>query len=709
MAAPAKTAPRAPAPAASGPRLRATLPDALPRVATDRANATAEVTTQRAAKERATSERATFEGAAAQRAVKAPVLLAQLTQGTANTPAAAPQEQPRGLEVPVGPDQGNPIGAAAAPPPDAPTPGANITPNAGAPDVSPDVPPVIGNVTEAEGREISDVRVVGNRVIPAETILAQVRTQRGAAFSARQAELDRGRIDQLGFFATVQSQVAPDVNDPNRIVVTFIVQENRVVTGFKFLNSSALQETDLVPVLTSKIGVVLNRNNVNQDVTAIQKLYTDRGYAVLVQNAALDESGTLVFTIQEARVSRIEISGLKRTRQSLIRRQIRVKNGDVFDAAKLRRDLNRIYDLSFFDDATFKVDDDPALPGSVIVTYLLKEKRTGQLSFGVGFDSRSKLSVFGTVSQNNIGGTGKRALASVETGSRRNYEVSYGNPFVGNKNSSYDVSAYRRTLYREPSLLKNLGVDTSSTYSYEERRDGGRLNFTAPLDYDRTRTLLFGYRNERARLFQTDNSGNVTPVTNAGNTLNSSGTVSALSFGFLRDKRDLRLDPSRGSREQIILEQGFKLLGDTKFTKLDLDLRRYIPLIRGAKAADQAKLIFAGRAVIGKSLNQLPAFEQYYIGGADTVRGYDTDVQFGDNQFYSNLELRYRFQNKIQVVGFVDAGSAFGGNFSSDSSLNTLFAYGAGVRLQTPIGPVRLDVGIGRDGAKTQFGIGPTF
>jgi outer membrane protein insertion porin family len=554
---------------------------------------------------------------------------------------------------------------------------------------------------------------VGNRVIPAESILSQVRTQRGAAFSGRQAELDRGRVFQLGFFGTVQSQVAPDVEQPNKIVVTFIVVENRVVQAFRFVNATAIKDVDIIPVLTSKIGVVLNNNNVNQDVAAIQKLFNDKGFAVLVPETNLEPDGTLVFTLAEARVSRVELSGLKKTKASLIRRQIRVKTGDIYDAAKIRRDLNRIYDLGFFEDAVPNIADDPNLPGSVIVTYALKEKRTGQLSFGVGFDSRSRISGFATVQDTNLRGSGKRALASIETGSRRNYELSFGNPFIGDKNASYDVSVYSRTLYRQPRLVQQLagGGVTSNDVSFEEQRTGGRLNFTKPLDYDRNRTFLFGYRNERAKLQQRNSDGSLTPpVTADGNELQSSGTISAFSAGFLRDKRDIRIDPSRGSRQQIIVEKGLNFLGgDTSFTKLDIDLRNYFPLMQGQKATDAPRLVFASRVVAGKSLNQLPAFEQYYIGGSDTVRGYDIDEQFGDNQFYTNLELRYRFQNKIQLVGFVDAGSAFGGNFSSNNKSDALFSFGAGVRLQTPIGPIRLDLGRGSDGVKTHFAIGPTF
>ena len=159
-----------------------------------------------------------------------------------------------------------------------------------------------------------------------------------------------------------------------------------------------------------------------------------------------------------------------------------------------------------------------------------------------------------------------------------------------------------------------------------------------------------------------------------------------------------------------MLEQAAKFLGGTtKFTKLDLDLRRYIPVIAGDKIGAPAKLVAAGRLVLGRSINQLPLFEQYYIGGSETVRGYNTEQQYGDNQLYGNLELRYRFQQKVTGVLFADSGTAYGGRFSSGNDINLLSSVGLGVRLVTPIGPIRLDYGIGRDGGKTSFGIGSTF
>jgi len=634
---------------------------------------------------------------------RAHVFLAQLKQEDHNAPAATPEDRPRGLQLPSGPTIGPPSGLPNTPGTDN---SSTLSPQTTAPIVGEGASPIIGPVEESEGREIGEVRVVGNRIVTGEAILSQVRTQRGAAFASRQVSLDRSRIDALGFFASVQAQVAPNVNDPQKVDVTYIVTENRVVTGFAFGGNTVVKSDELQKALTSKVGVVLNRTTVATDVKAIQDIYTGKGFAVLVQSATQLENGRISFTLMEARLSQIKLSGLSKTKPTLVRRLIRSPLGLPFDASKLRRDLSRIYDTGFFEDATFRIDDDPNTTGAVIATYLFKEKRSGSFNVGLSFDSRSKIGGFVAVGDNNLNGTGNRASASVEAGSTRNFELSYGNNFVGRNLSSYNVSIFTRTIFREPSIFQNLrGFNSSTTFA--EQRTGVRIDYALPLDQERNNTLTFGFRDERARLKQTDALGNPT-TTVAGFT--NSGTVAAPSIGILRDLRDSRLEPSRGEREAITIEQGTKLLGgSSNFTKLDVDLRRYLALSKPDRATRLPKIVVAGRVVLGRSLNQLPAFEQYFIGGPDTVRGYNTDFQFGDNQAYGNLELRYRLNRQIQGVLFGDAGTAFGGQFTSNRTANVLTSFGFGVRLNTPIGPVRLDYGIGRNGGRTHFAIGPTF
>ncbi len=633
-----------------------------------------------------------------------------------NAPAAMPEEKPDKLEIPINPDdKGVPEktiviegdGTPVAPAPE--TPNIQLPAPPSAPALEVDETLLLPEA--AEGKEIANVRIAGNRVVSGDTILLAASALRpGVAYTSRQAQLDLRRIRDLGFFAGVEHQILPNLQDPNKIDIIFVVTENRVVTGFRFESNKEVKSEDLEKVLVSKVGSLLNSNNVNEDVKKVQELYSERGFASLVTDVKQDDDGTVVYTVQEGVISRIELTGLKKTRPSIVRSVILAKPGDPFNEQAIQKDMNRIYDTDFFEDVNYKVADDPNTPGALIVTITVKEKRTGQFSVGVGFDSRSKISGFVGISESNFKGSGKNVSAQVELGAQRSFNVGFGDRFVGNRNASYSVNLYSTRIYREPrSVERLLGVDTGEEgkFAYQEERTGARLNYTLPLDFERTKNVLFGYRNEDVKLFLTDADDDSVPVDLP---TNSKGRISAFSMGFLRDKRDLRLDPSRGGREMLMIEQGVSLLGDSNFTKLDLDVRRYFPLMKAKKRGELPRLVFASRLVVGQSLGQLPAFEQYFIGGSETVRGYDADEQYGDNQIYGNLELRFRIQRKFQLVAFADAGSAYGGRFASTPGIDAMFGVGVGVRLQTPIGPVRLDIAKGDSGGvKTHFGIGSSF
>ncbi|MEO6907480.1 MAG: BamA/TamA family outer membrane protein, partial [Abditibacteriaceae bacterium] len=625
-----------------------------------------------------------------------------------NQPAAAPQENPPALTVPLTPDK-SPQPTPHMPPPEMNT--QPVVPQVTPPPSTPVTPPASTqspylNPAQAEGMEIVDVRVAGNRVVPNDSILLRINgTKPGAKFSIRQAEADRLNILGLGFFASVQYQISPDLNDPTKIDVTFVVVENRVVTGFRIEGNKLLKSDAIIAALISQKGAVLNSQNVAKDSKAIQDIYRQEGYAALVSDVRQEDDGTTVYVIQEGVVSRIEISGLKKTKESIVRGLIATKPGDPFNEKKLQKDLNRIYDTGFFDDVTYKINDDPDHPGALIIIIAVKEKRTGQLSLGVGFDSQSKISGYASVGDSNFRGSGRNISAQVQLGSIKGFQVSVGDPFVGKNNASYNVSVYSTTSYLAPQTV-NLITHLPTTFNYEQQRTGGRINYTMPLDFDHTSNILFGYRNEKVKLFQIDTTG-TSPIELP---VYSSGHISAFSTGYLHDNRDLRLDPSTGGREQVMIEHGFSFLGgNTNFTKIDVDLRHYIPLMKSEKKGDLPKLVLAGRIVFGHSLGNLPPFEQYFVGGSDTVRGYDTDAQFGDNQIYGNLELRYRVNKKFQFVTFTDAGSAYGGTSSPYTGFKALYSIGVGIRLQTPIGPIRLDLGKGKDGLKTSFGIGSMF
>ena len=644
----------------------------------------------------------------------------RLAQGTiagtseTNTPAAVPNEpeNPNRLEVPVGPEDGDatatPTPVIGTPAPEAtriPAPSVTTSPSTSLLAEEP-IP------TDLENRAIASVRVVGNRVVPSETILGQVvGTKTGGTLSSTQVEADKRRIDSLGFFAGVQQQVTPNLDDLDKVDVAFIVIENRAITAFEFQgNSARVKNEDLQGVLESKVGTVLNRNTINRDVEKLQGLYSDKGLAALVTESRQDADGKVIFVLQEAKVSKVALLGLKKTKEALLRSQIRTRPGDTFDQIAIRADLNRLFDTGFFEDLSYRIADDPTTPGTVIVNITVKEKRTGQFGVGLGFDNRSRITGFVSLADTNFRGSGKRLSSSVELGAQRTFEVGYGDSYAGkNHNSSYDYSLYNRLIYREPRSVSAI-IGSPTTFQYQEKRSGLRYSSVKPLNKNRDTSLILGFRAENARLFQVSNQ-NLIPVDLPQT---SSGSVVAASVGYISDKRDLRLDPSRGFRRQITLEQALPVGSSSRFTKLDIDVRRYFPLIGPPKNFAKGeiplpRLVLASRLAYGKSFGSLPPFEQYFVGGTDTVRGYLSDEQFGDNQFYSNLELRLRLNKQFTPVLFFDAGKAYGGPFSSSATDELLYSVGVGIRVKTPLGPVRFDIANGRRGAKTHFGIGSTF
>ncbi|RYX83918.1 hypothetical protein EON83_12325 [bacterium] len=244
-----------------------------------------------------------------------------------------------------------------------------------------------------EGQVVTGFKFTGNTMLKAEDLQKVLVSKTGALFDLRQASADREAIRKAytdkGLHVVVTdiqqnetgnisydlhefptggvsriNNTAPQANDE---------QPLRVVKAIKFTGNTALNSAELQKALISKAGVPLNRPNVTSDVTAIQKLYTEKNFAVLVKLVQQDDAGVLTFTLLEAKLTQIKLTGLVKTDPKSVRKLITTEVNEIFDAAKLRRDLGRLYATGLFEDATFKVDDDTK-EGGVIATFLLKEK-----------------------------------------------------------------------------------------------------------------------------------------------------------------------------------------------------------------------------------------------------------------------------------------------------------------------------------------------
>jgi outer membrane protein insertion porin family len=209
-------------------------------------------------------------------------------------------------------------------------------------------------------------------------------------------------------------------------------------------------------------------------------------------------------------------------------------------------------------------------------------------------------------------------------------------------------------------------------------------------------------------------SSNVSPFLLQG------GQINSLTLRGIQDTRDLPLNPRTGTFDELTVEPGtgtFHNPGDTgshlfNYLRLSADLRKYIGV--GAithKEDKEIQKVLAMRLLYGRTSSGVPAFEYFFLGGADTLRGYNDDNFFGQNLLLGSLELRVPIAlDKLQWVAFVDAGDSWGGNYTADTGMRLYPDAGAGVRVIIPsIGPLRLDYAYGSYGPRLQFSIGQTF
>jgi outer membrane protein insertion porin family len=352
--------------------------------------------------------------------------------------------------------------------------------------------------------------------------------------------------------------------------------------------------------------------------------------------------------------------------------------------------------------------------------------------------------------ENNFRGEGEKAAISVELFGRTSYDLSWSEPYWDEKDTSVEVNLFDTERRRRFSggVAVSLGDD-----KFDERRSGGSLRFSRPLDTEKRKRGSVTFRTEKVSsssyqglrtLASVQTAGAVSPAStnwwqqtsyapndNAnlyrdtpgpGDTLgpvvvaapiHPGGRLSSIALGYSTDFRDSRLNAPRGTYTSLTTEFAGALLGgDEDFTKVQAEHRRYYP-VRGGKD------VIAFRLQAGFSLGDIPLFESYSVGGANSLRGYEEDRFRGERMFLGSAEYRHPINDNLSLVGFVDVGDAFGGNFptvipgfnlpSEDQSLQAHVGAGVGMRVKTPLGPLRLDFGWGDDGNQAHFSFGQAF
>lgn len=573
--------------------------------------------------------------------------------------------------------------------------------------------------------KIGQILITGNQNINTDTIQNAITSKVGDEYSQPAIDKDVAAIKGLGYFSGV---VARRQVEPGGIKVTFEVIEHPKITAITVTGSEPIAVDKVIAVMKSQPGLVLNEITLRQDLESIQTLFADAGYfAYITGEPPVDESGVLTIPLMVNKVGKINITGNKKTKSYVFTREMKTKQGDYLNLKTLNEDVFAVYGLDVLEDIKQYQISPGTEPGTADITLPVVEKKTGQVSAGIGYSSGQKLVGQIRLSDTNFRGQGQgvnllwERSASGGVGGNSSYELGFVEPWLDSHRTSLSVNAYNKIHYRFSSGV--FGGSSISDETYNERRKGADVTLGRP--FGRSFRAFLGGRFENV---ETDpgllsGAGDLASVV-------QSGDVWGLSTRLEHDTRDIRVDPSTGMYNSFAFEYGgvsstrygdaptFEPLAfDGSFRKMSLDVRAYFPLKGGKKKAPtDRRLTLAMRSRVGVATGTLPFFENFFAGGADTLRGYREDRFYGKQMWLNTVELRIPVSSGFQAVVFTDYGDAWDANpifrvgtLKQHTKFVGNLSAGVGLGFATPMGFIRLDYGTGSEGSRTHFNIGQSF
>ena len=586
------------------------------------------------------------------------------------------------------------------------------------------------NITEGIRVLVRDVDLSGVRDFKEKKILKQMKTKRKKVFNARTLKEDLENIEKFyknrGYLLFKSSEPAVTYSeDRTGIRIVIGIQEGRKFSfgSTSFEGNTLFSDAELRSAISYKEGKLFNQEKYDETRAKFQERYADKGYlrALIVPEQKTDESQgkvDVVFHIQEGGivfVDHIDVEGNTYTKTYVIRREIRMKEGEPFSAAKVRKSQEKIINLGFIEDVQIDIQS-PQDPNRADITFEVKEGRPGMFSAGAGFSSVDKLVGTLTLQHMNLFGRAHRLSLSWEFGSRvQNYDITWTNPWMGDHPISWGFSAFNTRRKRQ--------FETTTT-GFKEERKGGSVQL-GPRFQDDMYQLSLRYKYEQVEVF--DVLEEFKPFITEGK-----NTTSSFYTEFARDTRDNVWDPNTGNRNGLAVElAGGPLGGTVDFYRPTISSSWFFHLFSIADYPFVFSL--ANRTGYIKqygSSRDVPVFERFYIGGGETVRGYSARGEVGPpegGKVYTVFNAEYKFplvrekkMTILQFALFTDLGTSWRNfnetQFSIGSRAQDLKAgAGFGIRFKTPVFPVRLDWGYGlnhREGeSKTQiyFTIGNIF
>lgn len=517
---------------------------------------------------------------------------------------------------------------------------------------------------------------------------------------------------------STQVSISPDKQDVF-ITVNVTEGERYKVASVKLAGDFTIPEGELKKLVTVRPGDVFSRERLNASTKAISDRLGTEGYAFANVNAAPEinrEKRLVDFTIfidpgKRVYVRRVNVTGNTKTRDEVVRREIRQMESGWYDAAKVTASKERVDRLGFFSEVTVETPPVAGTSDQLDVNVNVTEKPTGNLMLGVGTSSTDKLILSGSISQNNFMGSGNNVSIQVNSAkSNRTYAFSYTNPYFTPDGVSQGFDVYHRTT----------DTDSTDIGDYKSESTGGGIRFGFPIS--ETQSYSIGLAVDTTSITTYENSP--TYYKRYVNEFGKTNVSLPASLTWVSDTKNSYYFPTSGTYQRAGIEVGLPGV-DLTYYRANYQLQHFLPISK------RFTLMLNGEIGIANGLSgkKLPFFKNYYAGGVNSVRGYKSntlgtlgtlegeDRLGGNRKIVGNAELLWSlpgFESSARMGLFFDAGQVYASGDSLDFG-EIRYSTGVTASWLSPIGPLKFSVGMplnkkDQDESEAfQFQMGTTF
>lgn len=571
---------------------------------------------------------------------------------------------------------------------------------------------------------IKDVRIYGNTNLTKKEIMKDIPVKVGGYYSKKRIAEGYENLRKSGLFR----QVIPDIKKQgNGVVVEYHVVENPVITGVNIIGNTIYSTEELMLDFKTKPNQVLNANNLRADGAALLKKYNDDGYVLArILDVTLNNSFEVEIFLSEGITRNIEYKkmvtkqrgerrqptdNLLKTKEYVIDREVELHEDTIFNINEYNETVKNLMRLGYIKNVKYETRDIIGDPDGQTVVLLIEEDRTARIQGAVSYGSELGLLGMLSLEETNWKGRGQDLSLNFEKSDEdyTSFSINFSDPWIKDTDRiSWGWSLYRNEYENDDSRAFNK-IETSG---FRVNVGKGlskyvRLNLSGKVEYVETNPLDFSELNDTEKKEYYDDKY----------------WVYSLTPSISYDTRNSRFDPTKGEFYKFGVELGYATGEEADyFANTTFEARKYH---RGFTKDNT----FAYRLVLGIQTDGTKESQRYWVGGGSTLRGFDGGDFKGTQKAVINIENRTRFNDVLGGVVFFDIGRAWNykgidqgyiGNSAGKPNYDEKFpddfamSAGVGLRINTPMGPLRFDFGwpIGSDrrsGMEFYFNMGQSF